>query len=384
MIEVAKLTPASVGLLGWPSPDTTLIVKTAVSLEDQSLVPEPLARDRAAAGGEAGELELASDFVPRKARADVIVVGHAHSPMASVELPIRLRIGDVDKRAFALSAAPALHVPLLSTYLRHDPSRPIATRVGPRRPRFGFNVAPLDQQLDALHAGARLRLDGLLPWTPRWEGSLPAEEPRVFLVSRGIVHDIVLLCDTLCIDADRGIATLTWRGDLAPVSADAVIVVTTARSGEPSDWYTTFNRLGEAIWTHAEQAHDDITAEIALRRDTTTLFGALPFIPGTTPTRGSIPELSQSGFTLAASGSLFDIDPLPFRASTQGERSLDDYVALRIAIEKMQSAVDALAANEVSFAEWRDLHHHWRERAIADPSIAQRLRERLAEARSRE
>jgi hypothetical protein len=77
-----------------------------------------------------------------------------------------------------------------------------------------FNAAPRDQQLAALRAGDRLVLENLNREHARLETHLPSVRPRAFLVppevDRGF--EIPLRVDTLWIDCDRGVLTLSWRG----------------------------------------------------------------------------------------------------------------------------------------------------------------------------
>jgi len=88
---------------------------------------------------------------------------------------------------------------------------------GPVPPGFDFgfyNAAPRDQQIDALRSGDRLVLENLNREHARLETRLPGVRPKAFLVpgdiDRGI--EIALRCDTLWIDTDRGLLTLSWRG----------------------------------------------------------------------------------------------------------------------------------------------------------------------------
>ena len=77
-----------------------------------------------------------------------------------------------------------------------------------------FNAAPRDQQIDMLRAGAVIELDNLSRTHPRLTTQLPAIRPQVFRIDprTGRSEEIILRCDTLWIDADRGVAVLTFRG----------------------------------------------------------------------------------------------------------------------------------------------------------------------------
>jgi hypothetical protein len=89
-----------------------------------------------------------------------------------------------------------------------------------------FNAAPRDQQIDMLRAGAVIELDNLSRKHPRLTTALPAIRPQVFRIDprTGRSEEIILRCDTLWIDADRGVATLTFRGlhDVGPGGEEAI------------------------------------------------------------------------------------------------------------------------------------------------------------------
>ncbi|EYF04387.1 DUF2169 family type VI secretion system accessory protein [Chondromyces apiculatus] len=104
----------------------------------------------------------------------------------------------------------------LGRHLGSWPARAIA--VGPLPEdvdRTFFNVAPRDQQVTGLTEDARLVLENLHPHVPRLVTSLPGLRPRAVLEGRGGHHALALHLDTLWIDTDRQICTLTWGGQLA-------------------------------------------------------------------------------------------------------------------------------------------------------------------------
>jgi hypothetical protein len=77
-----------------------------------------------------------------------------------------------------------------------------------------FNSAPPEQQIDLLSAAAVIELEGLRPDRARFEARLPGVRPKAFVEEpeTGRVREIALRCDTLWIEADEAIATLTFRG----------------------------------------------------------------------------------------------------------------------------------------------------------------------------
>ncbi len=104
-----------------------------------------------------------------------------------------------------------------------DPNRlrdePIAERID----RAYFNAAPLDQQLEAIRPGERLLLEGLSKTYPSLATSIPALQPRA--VVRGTGLEIALIGDTLLIDTDREVCSVTWRGQLDLTDMGITVVV---------------------------------------------------------------------------------------------------------------------------------------------------------------
>jgi hypothetical protein len=99
-------------------------------------------------------------------------------------------------------------------------------------------AAPWDQQLEALRPNERIVLENLHPSHARLVTSLPGVEPRAFVdVERGAPHEFSMRCDTLWIDTDRGICTLTWRGQLpAEHPQPARIIVASSTFGRRLAW----------------------------------------------------------------------------------------------------------------------------------------------------
>jgi hypothetical protein len=78
---------------------------------------------------------------------------------------------------------------------------------------FGFfNIAPADQQCDELPDDGALLLENLHREHPVLGTKLPGLKPRVIVERRGGQERPKLRPDTLWIDTDRAIATLTYRG----------------------------------------------------------------------------------------------------------------------------------------------------------------------------
>ncbi|NUQ73411.1 MAG: DUF2169 domain-containing protein [Polyangiaceae bacterium] len=79
-----------------------------------------------------------------------------------------------------------------------------------------FNAAPPDQQLPTLREGEWLILENLHPDLPKLRTAVPSIRPAVFLKSNEKAPQRVQMrMDTLWIDTDQKIFTVTWRGQLA-------------------------------------------------------------------------------------------------------------------------------------------------------------------------
>jgi hypothetical protein len=91
-----------------------------------------------------------------------------------------------------------------------------------------FNSAPADQHLSCLTGDEAILLENLHPEHARLSTRLERTSPVATLaLGSGGAVDIPLACDTLWIDTDRGVATLTFRGHLHlsdPAQPGTVIV----------------------------------------------------------------------------------------------------------------------------------------------------------------
>jgi hypothetical protein len=96
---------------------------------------------------------------------------------------------------------------------------------GPLPPAFDFsfyNAAPRDQQIGLLRTGATILLENLHREHARLMVKIPTVRPRAFLVSADAERaaEVALRCDTLWIDSDRALLTLTWRGVIGLMTAE--------------------------------------------------------------------------------------------------------------------------------------------------------------------
>lgn len=302
-MDIASLCPLPVGLVPWasPEPTTTVVIKATFALDrdgEAALAEEqePLCGDRASSI-DPEELDSASDFAPLKARADVLLVGHAFAEQPTTAIPALFRVDALTRRFFALAGAPATEIPLASPYLRAAfAESEERVRVGPIAPwsrerarilgeralgadglplgplhrgfDFGyFNAAPAEQQVELLRVGATLLLRGLLPGVERRELRLPGLRPVVFLMrratnGRGSTDEVALRCDTLVVDTDRALCTLTWRGVFEPPGDDeaSCLLVDIARHGERPTFRDLHRKLSRAAERGRAPEHDDASS----------------------------------------------------------------------------------------------------------------------------
>ncbi len=214
----------------------------------------PLAADVPLRGDPHGTLAAAGDLAPFKPRCEVFVVGSATAPdgRAVMALAARLRVGSIDKIVEARAVPPALALalppgglgpiaaswPMRAAKLprRPDPWDPrlLATEPLPAGldPTF-FNVAPPDQQLDALRADEEISLEHLHPEHARLTTRLVPVVPSAVVERPGApTENVVFRCDTLMIDADHGLASLTWRASIPLASATEPGRIVVSRGGE--------------------------------------------------------------------------------------------------------------------------------------------------------
>jgi hypothetical protein len=362
-MEVLSLSPLPAGSLLWQpragSYALTVVAKaTFVLLPGESVLAEsqePLCADEIVAGdGVAAGVSRPCDLVPRKARADVTLVGHAYAPRGEGlrSLVARLVIGQLDKeielwgeRCFTREGQLREGARFSRMPLRHERAaggpgteNPLGVRTGPgalpdhlgqiflpnlqvpgatpegrgeamtaicfapiprsfpaRREKLGplsprfeeelasvplpddfdvgyFNAAPQDQQLALLRDSERIILQNLHRDHPRLLTSLPGLHPRAFLQRPGVPpKELGLKCDTLWIDSDRGLCTLTFRGQIALRAPDEAgrVLFALERPGER----VTFEEVERLAGPYVEPA--PIAAPGAELR-TMALPGALP------------------------------------------------------------------------------------------------------------
>ncbi len=212
-------------------------------------LPLSLDQPSPAPGAGADELYYASDFAPRKAGADVLVVGHAHGTAPSQRQAGRFAVAGLEREFVALAEQPLPAIPLCCGHLEGEgTAAPVP--VGPMRPArhartyhgegfdYGcYNAAPEAQRVDAIEPGATIELEGLSRRAQRRVVALPPLAPRVIVEARWWgTREVPMRCDTLWVDVDRELVVLLWRGDVEVVeNASEVtrIVASLERSDRP-------------------------------------------------------------------------------------------------------------------------------------------------------
>jgi hypothetical protein len=132
-----------------------------------------------------------------------------------------------------------------------------------------FNGAPKDQQPSAIKADERIVLENLDPQHARLSTALPGVRPRVLIEGPAGSRELTMVADTLWIDTDRRIATLTWRGTFFLSGAERSEHLVVAAEGPTPD-------VARVDATHVESAEDESDVTLGPGRDKKPV---LPFQP---------------------------------------------------------------------------------------------------------
>jgi hypothetical protein len=299
-IVVATEAPLAVGVVRWNGtvPAVSVCVKLTFSFAGDSCrladAQEPLYGDVASGlpGAKPDELERSSDFVPYRMEGAVVLHGHAHSSGPTSALHARFSAGPIARSFDVVAATPATALPLVAAAIRTSAGQ-LAPPVGPTRwaedeapstvdateeepgeevfppgparlgsPELGsFRCSCPEQRGRYLDPGMRIDLVGLSRRAGR-SFVLPGVAPIVWAEHAGVasIEQIVMVTDTLCIDTDREIATLCFRGALVVDSiAELVIerlVVVLGSSHAPAPmWSEVAPTLVDCIYGYAVE-HD--------------------------------------------------------------------------------------------------------------------------------
>ncbi|MCA9621591.1 MAG: DUF2169 domain-containing protein, partial [Myxococcales bacterium] len=206
-------------------------------------------KERAPTGGAEGSIAAPSDLVPFKAQPEFLVVGSGFAPSHGKPFEVAAEVAG-RRKALRVVAEGARAVSITAESDGALGLGPISSQWPSRRRRLGalanlwsdddlhvrilgdafdrryFQAAAEDQWLEALPADAAMVLDHLHEGVEHLETRLPGVAP-VARVERPdeAPASVSLVADTLLVDTDAKLVTVTWRGsvDLArPAEAGAV------------------------------------------------------------------------------------------------------------------------------------------------------------------
>lgn len=98
-----------------------------------------------------------------------------------------------------------------------------------------FNMAPSDQTLEALRSSQLIVLENLHPEHPKLVTTLAEISPKALIDRPGAPQETIdLKADTLWIDTDRGLCTLTWRVPVSLKHKDEPLRITLITADPPN------------------------------------------------------------------------------------------------------------------------------------------------------
>ena len=148
-----------------------------------------------------------------------------------------------------------------------------------------FNHAPRDQQVQLLRDNERIVLEHLHPDHPRFVTNLPGVRPRATVERQGITQTVPLRCDTLWIDTDRALCTLTWRAQVPikhPEEQGRVLISLDSPGQSGARMPSSLGRL-----QMSEPGDSSETLVPATRAPKREVASALPFSPAPEQPRSS-------------------------------------------------------------------------------------------------
>lgn len=317
-MRLEALSALSCGSVQWTSPNgqsfATIVAKltfdihpTQIALSGEQI--EVVQSEKFYDDDPTRSLYAPSDLAPFKARADVVLVGHAYAPGREPARVVRARLairecekalevfGDrawgvdgeiregprflkmplrwersaggpytinpvgirsdvqdslgrilvpnvmvagrqLDRRGESIE--PAGFGPVAASWPARRPLGEAAAsgRAGHADPAF-YNCAPADQQLSELPEDEQLILENLHPSAAAVAARLAGIRPRAFVDHGEMGTEVALRCDTMWIDTDRALLTLTWRGRMpVDMNSNDVVWLMTEHRGSPVTWAT--------------------------------------------------------------------------------------------------------------------------------------------------
>lgn len=457
-------------------------------------VAEPVTGDRHDGDDPRAGLFVASDLVPYKPRADVMLVGSAYAPDGEPvdALVARLTLGELDKAVGVVGdrvwidgpdgPEPSLPALFTSMPLRYEraaraPENPIgfdltrppvagapalpnleaadddvatlrtvgfgpvlpsaATRRallhpdgwawfegggrGPLPAGFDFaffNAAPRDQQIDVIRPGTSVVLENLHRRYARFETRLPSVRPKAFLLPANPANavDVAMRCDTIWIDTDRALLTLSWRGYLSVPAPDedaiGMLIVAAETKGHEVGLQHLARLLDPSLasattdgdtFADTHRALPSRAAAEAPRSLPIPVASKAPIVTEAEETMpASYDELPSSEFHLETTGvdepkTLERIDTRRLHDAITDEpstrpamerppavSSLDlgvaDFARIAVAVER-GDAGRVLFGYRLTLGDLPRLQRTWSERCAADPSFAALFAAEVADAR---
>ena len=76
-----------------------------------------------------------------------------------------------------------------------------------------------------------------------------------------------------------------------------------------------------------------------------------------------------------------ELAPAKAVSTSEQELSLDEYVAIRIALDATDDPAPVLAVRGMSLDQWHRLRRRWHQRTLDAPELAAELRTKLSDAR---
>jgi hypothetical protein len=170
-----------------------------------------------------------------------------------------------------------------------------------------YNVAPRDQQLVEIRPDQAITLEHLHPAEAKLETVLPGLRPVVYVERASGARRLEVKGDTLWIDTNRLVQTVTWRGQIAIESLEESlrVVVSMAKPGADLTWEAAWH-LAEAKLNHEA---DDEDQKKTIARAPRSIRGIparpntkpVPLMPSSDHTPGWVPSAPSSNSD-AASG----------------------------------------------------------------------------------
>lgn len=240
-MDIFAIAPFAAGSLKWqetPGQWTlTLVCKLTLALEPGVCAVAPAAepihtRDQRREGSRGEGIYAPSDLVPHKAYPEVLLVGRvtappeaaargevAHLTVGAVELTLPLPAPGEEDAEVPLGPVAARwpdrpdgRGPVTITFA---PSAVIEAPLSADPDEVFFQSAPADQHLSELPPDEQITLLHLHPHVEHLATRLPGIRPRTRVEIEGMPPwELELSADTLWIDTDRSICTLTFRGQL--------------------------------------------------------------------------------------------------------------------------------------------------------------------------